>query len=53
MTPAALAETLALLLSDADNLGHAARAARSIARPDAAANLADLVEALVSQEARP
>jgi hypothetical protein len=33
-------------------LGHAARAARGIARPDATARLADLVEDLMRQEAR-
>jgi len=40
-----LAETLAGLLSDPEKLADMARAARSVARPDAAERLADLVEA--------
>ncbi len=49
--PDALSERLAALLTSPDMLNHAARAARSIACPDAAARLADLVEALLPQEA--
>ena len=49
-TPDALRERLAALLASPDMLNHAALAARSIARPDAAARLADLVEQLVPQE---
>jgi UDP-N-acetylglucosamine--N-acetylmuramyl-(pentapeptide) pyrophosphoryl-undecaprenol N-acetylglucosamine transferase len=51
LTPALLAEQLALLLDEPDMLVHAARAARSVARPDATARLADLVESLMRQEA--
>jgi UDP-N-acetylglucosamine--N-acetylmuramyl-(pentapeptide) pyrophosphoryl-undecaprenol N-acetylglucosamine transferase len=51
-SPDALRDRLAALLASPDMLGHAARAARSIARPDAAARLADLVEDLMRQEAR-
>lgn len=51
-TPDALRDRLAALLSSPDMLNHAALAARSIAQPDAAARLADLVEELMRQEAR-
>lgn len=51
-TPAALAERLTLLLEEPDMLAHAARAAATIGQPDAAARLADLVEARMHQEAR-
>jgi UDP-N-acetylglucosamine--N-acetylmuramyl-(pentapeptide) pyrophosphoryl-undecaprenol N-acetylglucosamine transferase len=44
---------LAALLADPDTLIRAAAAARSQARADAAARLADLVEALMRHEARP
>jgi len=50
-SPALLAEQLALLLDEPDMLAHAARAARSVARADATARLADLVESLMRQEA--
>lgn len=50
-SPALLAEQLALLLGEPDMLAHAARGARSVARPDATARLADLVESLMHQEA--
>lgn len=59
LTPDSLADALITLLSDPDNLAHAARGAGSIARPDATARLADLVEsamrsnATMSQEVRP
>jgi UDP-N-acetylglucosamine--N-acetylmuramyl-(pentapeptide) pyrophosphoryl-undecaprenol N-acetylglucosamine transferase len=49
--PGALCDRLAALLASPDMLAHAARAARGIARPDATARLADLVEDLVRQEA--
>jgi len=52
-SPAALCERLQALLAAPDMLAHAARAARCVARPDAAARLADLVEELMRQEARP
>jgi UDP-N-acetylglucosamine--N-acetylmuramyl-(pentapeptide) pyrophosphoryl-undecaprenol N-acetylglucosamine transferase len=52
LSPDALRDRLAALLASPDMLGHAARAARSIACPDAAARLADLVEDLMRQEAR-
>jgi len=51
-TPPALTERLTLLLNAPDMLAHAAHAARSIARPDATARLADLVEDLMRREAR-
>ena len=51
-SPDALRERLAALLAEPDMLSHAAVAARSIARPDAAERLADLVEDLMRQEAR-
>ena len=50
--PGALRDRLAALLAAPDMLDHAALAARSIARADAAARLADLVEELMRQEAR-
>jgi UDP-N-acetylglucosamine--N-acetylmuramyl-(pentapeptide) pyrophosphoryl-undecaprenol N-acetylglucosamine transferase len=52
-SPDALRDRLAALLASPDMLAHAARAARGIARPDATARLADLVEELMRQEARP
>jgi UDP-N-acetylglucosamine--N-acetylmuramyl-(pentapeptide) pyrophosphoryl-undecaprenol N-acetylglucosamine transferase len=52
-TPEALCERLTALLAQPDLLNHAALAARSIARPEATARLADLVEELMRQEARP
>jgi UDP-N-acetylglucosamine--N-acetylmuramyl-(pentapeptide) pyrophosphoryl-undecaprenol N-acetylglucosamine transferase len=51
-TPAALAERLGTLLSDPPALARAAQAIRAAARPDAAARLADLIEAHMHQEAR-
>ncbi len=53
LSPDSLRDRLAALLASPDMLAHAAHAARSIARPDAAARLADLVEDLMRQEARP
>jgi UDP-N-acetylglucosamine--N-acetylmuramyl-(pentapeptide) pyrophosphoryl-undecaprenol N-acetylglucosamine transferase len=53
LTPALLAEQLATLLDEPDMLAHAARAAATIGRADAAARLADLVESRVRQEVRP
>ena len=53
LTPEALSARLASLLTNPDMLGHTARAARNIARADAATCLADLVEELMRQEARP
>jgi UDP-N-acetylglucosamine--N-acetylmuramyl-(pentapeptide) pyrophosphoryl-undecaprenol N-acetylglucosamine transferase len=53
LTPDALHDRLASLLASPDVLVHAARAARSLARPDATARLADLVEELMRQEAAP
>jgi UDP-N-acetylglucosamine--N-acetylmuramyl-(pentapeptide) pyrophosphoryl-undecaprenol N-acetylglucosamine transferase len=50
LTPSLLAEQLALLLDEPDMLAHAAHAARTVARPDATARLADLVESLVREE---
>ena len=50
-SPDALRDRLAALLAAPDMLGHAAVAARGIARPDAAARLADLVEELMRQDA--
>jgi UDP-N-acetylglucosamine--N-acetylmuramyl-(pentapeptide) pyrophosphoryl-undecaprenol N-acetylglucosamine transferase len=52
-TPDALTERVSVLLRSPDTLAHAARAARTIARPDATARLADLVEDLMRREARP
>ncbi len=49
---AALCDRLMLLLDAPDMLAHAALAARRIARADATARLADLVEDLMRQEAR-
>ncbi len=51
-TPATLVDRLALLLDAPDMLAHAALAARRIARPDATARLADLVEDLMRKETR-
>ncbi len=51
-TPAALCERLIALFDAPDMLAHAALAARRIARSDATARLADLVEDLMRQEAR-
>jgi UDP-N-acetylglucosamine--N-acetylmuramyl-(pentapeptide) pyrophosphoryl-undecaprenol N-acetylglucosamine transferase len=51
LTPAVLAEHLTLLLGEPGMLAHAAHAARSVARADAASRLADLVESLVQREA--
>ena len=51
-TPEALCSQLTALFSTPDMLAHAAAAAQSIARPDAAARLADVVEDLMRQEAR-
>ena len=51
-TPATLAECLARRLADPAGLAAAALAARAQARADAAARLADLVEALTYQSAR-
>jgi UDP-N-acetylglucosamine--N-acetylmuramyl-(pentapeptide) pyrophosphoryl-undecaprenol N-acetylglucosamine transferase len=51
-SPEALRERLGALLAAPDMLAHAALAARSIARSDATARLADLVEDLMRQEAR-
>jgi UDP-N-acetylglucosamine--N-acetylmuramyl-(pentapeptide) pyrophosphoryl-undecaprenol N-acetylglucosamine transferase len=52
-SPNALRDQLAALLASPDMLAHAARAARNIARPDATARLADLVEELMRQEVEP
>jgi UDP-N-acetylglucosamine--N-acetylmuramyl-(pentapeptide) pyrophosphoryl-undecaprenol N-acetylglucosamine transferase len=51
-TAAALTERLAALLTDPTTLALVAQAAQAAARPDAAARLADLVEAHMHQEAR-
>jgi UDP-N-acetylglucosamine--N-acetylmuramyl-(pentapeptide) pyrophosphoryl-undecaprenol N-acetylglucosamine transferase len=51
-TPEALSGRLASLLASPDMLNHAAHAAHSIARSDAAVRLADVVEDLMRQEAR-
>jgi UDP-N-acetylglucosamine--N-acetylmuramyl-(pentapeptide) pyrophosphoryl-undecaprenol N-acetylglucosamine transferase len=48
-----LGERLAALLNAPETLAHAARAAHTIACPDATARLADLVEDLMRQEVRP
>jgi UDP-N-acetylglucosamine--N-acetylmuramyl-(pentapeptide) pyrophosphoryl-undecaprenol N-acetylglucosamine transferase len=53
LTPQTLRDRLAALLAQSELLNHAALAARTIARPDAAARLADLVEELMPQEAKP
>ena len=52
LTPASLSERLAAWLATPDLLAQAAGAARRLGRPDAATWLADLVEALIGQEAR-
>jgi len=44
LTPERLAEAILAFISDADALAKAAEAARSVAKPDAAERLADLVE---------
>ena len=49
----ALRDHVAALFATPDMLAHAALAARSVARADATARLADLVEQLVRQEVRP
>jgi UDP-N-acetylglucosamine--N-acetylmuramyl-(pentapeptide) pyrophosphoryl-undecaprenol N-acetylglucosamine transferase len=49
LTPETLREQIAALLAGPDMLVHAARAARSLARPDATVRLADLVEQLAAQ----
>jgi len=49
LTPETLREQIAALLTKPDMLAHAARAALSLARPDATARLADLVEHLAVQ----
>ncbi len=46
LTPDRLAEAILAFTSDPDALGKAAEAARSVARPDAAERLADLVESV-------
>src|SRR5262249_30524850 len=46
-------DRVAALLASPDMLAHAAHAAQSMARPDAAARLADLVEELMRQEVGP
>ena len=51
LTPALLAEQLALLLDQPDMLAHAARAAHDIGRADATGRLTNLVESLMRQEA--
>jgi UDP-N-acetylglucosamine--N-acetylmuramyl-(pentapeptide) pyrophosphoryl-undecaprenol N-acetylglucosamine transferase len=51
-TATALTERLAALLTDPTTLALVAQAAQATARPDAAARLADLVEAHMHQEAR-
>jgi UDP-N-acetylglucosamine--N-acetylmuramyl-(pentapeptide) pyrophosphoryl-undecaprenol N-acetylglucosamine transferase len=53
LTPVLLTDRLATLLDAPDMLAHAVRAAATIGRADAAARLADLVEAHIHQEARP
>jgi UDP-N-acetylglucosamine--N-acetylmuramyl-(pentapeptide) pyrophosphoryl-undecaprenol N-acetylglucosamine transferase len=45
LSPESLAEALEKLLTDPDQLARMAAAARSVAKPDAAERLADLVEA--------
>jgi len=50
LNPSLLAEVLSALLRYPDTMVRAARAARSIARPEAALRLADLVESLMRQE---
>lgn len=53
LTSASLAEQMAALLDEPDMLAHAARAAATIGRADAAERLADLVEARMRQDAQP
>jgi hypothetical protein len=45
-----LRDHLAALLAEPELLNHAALAARTIARPNAASQLADMVEELMPQE---
>lgn len=52
LTPALLAEQLTTLLEEPDMLAHAARAAAKLGQADAAARLADLVEARMRRGAR-
>jgi UDP-N-acetylglucosamine--N-acetylmuramyl-(pentapeptide) pyrophosphoryl-undecaprenol N-acetylglucosamine transferase len=52
LTPGLLARQLAMLLDEPDLLAHAARAATTIGRADAASCLADLVETHIHQEVR-
>jgi UDP-N-acetylglucosamine--N-acetylmuramyl-(pentapeptide) pyrophosphoryl-undecaprenol N-acetylglucosamine transferase len=52
-TPPTLTALLTDLLSNPAQLAAASEAARTIARPDAAARLADLVESFIPQEVRP
>jgi UDP-N-acetylglucosamine--N-acetylmuramyl-(pentapeptide) pyrophosphoryl-undecaprenol N-acetylglucosamine transferase len=52
LTPSLLAGRITDLLNTPQTLTNAAQAARSVARPDAAARLASLVEDLMRQEAR-
>ncbi|HEY6433977.1 MAG TPA: undecaprenyldiphospho-muramoylpentapeptide beta-N-acetylglucosaminyltransferase [Acetobacteraceae bacterium] len=52
-TPATLSRHLTGWLDDPDELMRAAATGRTLARPDAAARLADAVEALIPSEARP
>lgn len=52
LTPATLAERLQTMLADGPGLAQMAAAARGVARADATARLADLVEDFMRQEAR-
>lgn len=52
LTVSVLAGQLAALLGAPDQLAAAAAAARRVARPDAAHDLADLIDTLIAQEAR-
>lgn len=49
-SPDALCQQLTSLLASPDMLNHAALASRRLAQPDAAARLADMVEALIAQK---
>lgn len=51
-TPRALADALERMFDEPGDLAHTARCARTIARPDASARLADLVESLVRERVR-
>ncbi len=53
LTAATLSQHLAAWLGDPDGLTRAAGAGRSLACPDAAARLADAIEALIPSETRP